>query len=286
MLLLRDRACRQWPPLSCARPSPSRSLARRRADVAGKDAQAAGANEWRVIGSAGAHRLLGRHRPAACCDDRRADDRPHYPPQARRLALACSRRRDAQCRAAEYGAAIRPRDPDAEPRPARVHHAETRRRTRTRSRRAAARRAFSTADDLLSDRRDRSRRRRRRFRDGVFIGVKLYPANATTNSAAGVTDDRNIVRVVERMEKIGMPLLMHGEEVGANRHFRPRSDVHRAARVEVVKEFPALRMTTGAPVVETGAEFVKSAAPQVGGTITPIISISRAPIGSAAASSR
>ena len=44
----------------------------------------------------------------------------------------------------------------------------------------------------------------RGFREGVFTGVKLYPANATTNSAAGVTDYRRIKPVLARMEKIGM----------------------------------------------------------------------------------
>src|ERR1700682_641218 len=50
------------------------------------------------------------------------------------------------------------------------------------------------------------------FKEGVFTGVKLYPANATTNSAAGVTDYREIMRVLERMEKIDMPFLMHGQD--------------------------------------------------------------------------
>src|ERR1700745_692319 len=52
----------------------------------------------------------------------------------------------------------------------------------------------------------------RGFRDGLFIGVKLYPANATTNSAAGVTDYKKIMPVLERMEHIGMAVLMHGED--------------------------------------------------------------------------
>ena len=47
----------------------------------------------------------------------------------------------------------------------------------------------------------------------VFTGVKLYPANATTNSAAGVTDYKKIKPVLARMEKIGMRFLMHGEDV-------------------------------------------------------------------------
>src|SRR3989442_1498403 len=53
----------------------------------------------------------------------------------------------------------------------------------------------------------------RGFKEGVFTGVKLYPAHATTNSAAGVTDYTKIMPVLERMEKIDMPFLMHGEDV-------------------------------------------------------------------------
>ncbi|WP_207455063.1 dihydroorotase [Azospirillum sp. SYSU D00513] len=49
------------------------------------------------------------------------------------------------------------------------------------------------------------------FRDGVFTAAKLYPANATTNSAHGVTDIARIEPVLERMAEIGMPILIHGE---------------------------------------------------------------------------
>jgi hypothetical protein len=63
----------------------------------------------------------------------------------------------------------------------------------------------------------------------VFTAVKLYPANATTNSAFGVTAWENIRPVLARMERIGMPLLIHGEEADpADRHLRPRGGVHRA----------------------------------------------------------
>src|SRR5450759_5299693 len=53
----------------------------------------------------------------------------------------------------------------------------------------------------------------RGFKSGVFTGVKLYPANATTNSAAGVTDFTKIRRLLERMQEIDMPFLIHGEKV-------------------------------------------------------------------------
>jgi len=110
----------------------------------------------------------------------------------------------------------------------------------------------------------------RGFRDGVIAGVKLYPANATTNSAAGVTDYGKIVRVLERMEKIGMPFLMHGEEVAADVDIFDREAVFIERRLSKwVKQFPGLRMTLEHLSSKDGADFVKSAAPQVGGTITP-----------------
>ena len=47
--------------------------------------------------------------------------------------------------------------------------------------------------------------------EGAFTAAKLYPGGATTNSDNGVTDIGKIYGVLERMEKIGMPLLVHGE---------------------------------------------------------------------------
>ncbi|OUJ67801.1 dihydroorotase [Escherichia coli] len=56
----------------------------------------------------------------------------------------------------------------------------------------------------------------RGFNEGVFTAAKLYPANATTNSSHGVTSVDAIMPVLERMEKIGMPLLVHGEVTHAD----------------------------------------------------------------------
>src|ERR1700746_3198023 len=49
------------------------------------------------------------------------------------------------------------------------------------------------------------------FRDGVWAAAKLYPAGATTNAHYGVTDIPKLAPVLDRMEKIGMPVLIHGE---------------------------------------------------------------------------
>jgi len=48
-------------------------------------------------------------------------------------------------------------------------------------------------------------------KEGIVTAAKLYPAGATTNSEQGVTNIRKIYPVLERMQKIGMPLLLHGE---------------------------------------------------------------------------
>ena len=56
--------------------------------------------------------------------------------------------------------------------------------------------------------------------EGVFTAAKLYPANSTTNSAEGVTDIRKIDSVLEVMEEIDLPLLIHGEVVDNNKQDR------------------------------------------------------------------
>ena len=91
----------------------------------------------------------------------------------------------------------------------------------------------------------------RGFRDGVFTGVKLYPANATTNSAAGVTDYRKIVRVLERMEKIGMPFLMHGEEVD------PEIDIFDREAMFIERRLSKWMRAVSGPAHDPGASLVE-----------------------------
>jgi dihydroorotase len=108
------------------------------------------------------------------------------------------------------------------------------------------------------------------FKEGVFTAVKMYPANATTNSAAGVTDFRKIERVLARMEKLGMPFLIHCEEV------LPDVDVfdREAAFIErrlipMTKTFPGLKIVHEHMSSKFGVDYIKSAFPQVGASITP-----------------
>src|SRR6202163_2602637 len=110
----------------------------------------------------------------------------------------------------------------------------------------------------------------RGFREGVFTGVKLYPAHATTNSASGVTDLKHVYRVLERMEKIDMPFLMHGEDVDPDIDIFDREAVFIDRKlIPLTKSFPGLRMILEHLSSKEGVDFVHSAKPQVGGTITP-----------------
>lgn len=108
------------------------------------------------------------------------------------------------------------------------------------------------------------------FRDGIFTAVKLYPANATTNSAAGVTDYRKIERVLARLEKIGMLLLIHGEEVDRAVDVFDREAVFIDRKlIPMCRQFPGLKVVLEHLSSKIGVDYVRSAAPQVGSSITP-----------------
>jgi dihydroorotase len=108
------------------------------------------------------------------------------------------------------------------------------------------------------------------FRNGVFTGVKLYPANATTNSAAGVTDIGKLRKLFARMEKIGMRLLIHGEEVDPEVDVFDREAVFIERRLApLLKDFPGLKVVLEHLSSRIAVDFVRAHAPQLGATITP-----------------
>src|SRR3546814_6307345 len=83
----------------------------------------------------------------------------------------------------------------------------------------------------------------RGFAEGVLTAVKMYPARSTTNSAAGVTDIRRVYRVLERMQGVGMPLLLHGEVADQETDVfdREKAFIDRVL-VRLRADFPALRI--------------------------------------------
>ena len=110
----------------------------------------------------------------------------------------------------------------------------------------------------------------RGFAEGVFTACKLYPAHATTNSAAGVTDVRHIHSVLEAMERIGMPLLIHGEVTDHEVDIFDREAVFidRVLR-KLVADFPALKVVFEHITTADAVAFVEASGPNVAATITP-----------------
>ena len=106
--------------------------------------------------------------------------------------------------------------------------------------------------------------------EGVFTACKLYPANATTNSSHGVSDIRNITSVLETMQKIGLPLLVHGEVTDSHVDIFDREAVFiDDVMAGIVKEFPELKIVFEHITTKEAADFVTSCGPNVAATITP-----------------
>ncbi|TNE61858.1 MAG: dihydroorotase [Alphaproteobacteria bacterium] len=110
----------------------------------------------------------------------------------------------------------------------------------------------------------------RGFREGVFTACKLYPAHATTNSTHGVTDIRNIYGVLETMQRIGMPFLVHGEVTDAHVDIFDREAVFiEKVMAQVVADFPALKIVFEHITTREAADFVMASGANVGATVTP-----------------
>ena len=106
--------------------------------------------------------------------------------------------------------------------------------------------------------------------EGVFTACKLYPAGATTNSAFGVTDVRNIHGVLERMQKIGMPLLVHGEVASKEIDIFDREAIFLEKVLGPMRsDFPDLKIVLEHITTADSVAFVQSAGANMAATITP-----------------
>src|SRR3546814_761713 len=105
---------------------------------------------------------------------------------------------------------------------------------------------------------------------GVFTAAKLYPANATTNSAQGVSDMRKLYRVFERMEAEGIVLCVHGEvtDPDVDVFDREAEFIERHLR-EIVSGFPQLKVVFEHITTAEAVNFVLECEGNVAATITP-----------------
>ena len=109
----------------------------------------------------------------------------------------------------------------------------------------------------------------RGFEAGVWIAAKLYPAGATTNSASGVTDIRKIYPVLERMERIGMVLCVHGEVTDPAVDVFDREAVFIERVLEpATRDFPGLKIVFEHITTKVAAEFIQHGS-TLAATVTP-----------------
>ncbi len=110
----------------------------------------------------------------------------------------------------------------------------------------------------------------RGFAAGVFTAAKLYPVNATTNSAQGVTDILALEPVLETMARIGMVLCVHGEVTDPDVDVFDREAVFiDRVMVPLCARYDALKVVFEHVTTSDAAGFVESAGPNVAATITP-----------------
>ena len=106
--------------------------------------------------------------------------------------------------------------------------------------------------------------------EGVFTAAKLYPAHATTGSAHGVTDVKNIYLALERMQEAGLPLLVHGEVTDHEVDIFDREAVFiERTMIQLVRDFPALKVVFEHITTKDAADFVSAQGANVAATITP-----------------
>ncbi len=110
---------------------------------------------------------------------------------------------------------------------------------------------------------------RRAVDSGVVKAVKLYPAGATTNSDAGVTDLAKCDAVLAELERCGMPLLMHGEVTNPAVDVFDRENVFIETVLQpLLRRYPGLRVVFEHITTQDAAAFVASAGENVAATIT------------------
>ena len=107
-----------------------------------------------------------------------------------------------------------------------------------------------------------------------IVGFKLYPAGATTNSDAGVSDIKRCYKALEAMQAVGMPLLVHGEVTHADIDIFDREAVFIDLVLEPLrKDFPELKIVFEHITTKQAAHYVRDAATggkaTIAATITP-----------------
>ena len=108
-----------------------------------------------------------------------------------------------------------------------------------------------------------------RAKDAGIVAAKLYPAGATTNSDAGVTDLRNTYKTLEAMQRAGLLLLVHGEVTPSDIDLFDREAVFIDTQlIALRRDFPELKIVFEHITTREAAQYVQSADQFTAATIT------------------
>ena len=103
-----------------------------------------------------------------------------------------------------------------------------------------------------------------------IVAIKFYPAGATTNSQSGVTSIDKVFPVLEAMQKLDMPLLVHGEVTDENVDIFDREAVFIDKVLEkIVKSFPSLKIVLEHITTKIAVDFILGSSKRIAATITP-----------------
>ena len=108
-----------------------------------------------------------------------------------------------------------------------------------------------------------------RARAAGVVALKLYPAGATTNSDAGVTDIRKTHNTLEAMQREGLKLLVHGEVTSADIDLFDREAVFiDQVLIPLRRDFPELKIVMEHITTKEAAQYVADAGPHTAATLT------------------
>jgi dihydroorotase len=110
----------------------------------------------------------------------------------------------------------------------------------------------------------------KRAKDAGVVAAKLYPAGATTNSDAGVTDLRKTYKTLEAMQRVGMLLLVHGEVTSPDIDLFDREAVFIDTQlIPLRRDFPELKIVFEHITTSDAAHYVRDSDKFTAATITP-----------------
>jgi len=111
----------------------------------------------------------------------------------------------------------------------------------------------------------------RGYEEGALFAAKLYPAGTTTNSDNGITDTQALSPILERLQRIGMPLLIHGEVADPKVDFFDREAVFiDQVLIPMRRNFPELKIVLEHLTTRVAVQYIttESQYGKIGATIT------------------